>query len=90
MERCQRRRWGRRASSGFVGESRGEKSLTSFILLHSPNSFSLRRKRSGLMDPPLCKGHIYENTVRSFFYKETLEKGPQEVKEEERIIDVCT
>lgn len=72
-----------RASSGLVGESRTEKPLSSSILLHSPNSFSLRS--SGLMDPPLYKDHIYENIIRSFFYKGALEQGPQEVKEEDTV-----
>lgn len=74
-----------RASSGLVGESRTEKPLSSLILLHSPNSFSLRSRSSGLMDPPLYKDHIYENIIKSFFYKEALEQSPQEVKEEDTV-----
>ena len=37
------------------------------------------------METPSYKDHIYENTIKSFFYKETLEEGPQEVKEEDTV-----
>lgn len=51
----------------IVGKKRIEKPLSSVMYLHPWNLFSLRNKSSGLMDPHLCKDHIYGNIMVIFY-----------------------